>query len=683
MHRALLLLPVAFTFLYLLPFIGSGSLLSAPAAHSSSLRRAAVEGCGPRAAARAHLLSLVGLGGGWAVANPWRAAFIRGRLDWHDMVPDTFSVGVRGEAAAEALARHLREEAKAELLELLQGVGGGGGAFPAAAALGEGAGGAQARIVEALRARANSTHPLLALLRDGGAVAAAAAAAGVAADDVSAHAPPPPLWGPLAPLAGCARVRDGCLLHASLRACASSALCGWCAASSTCLSRGGAGGVRCAAAPGAQVDEAAAAALPGCAAGGALLIAADRAPAAGAVVTAGGGGGNCSILLREAPLTVEIAGNSKMVYHWATETLPGWVSAAAAAAGGLGGVDRLVVYRGGWDDLLALSHVFSRSCPVGEGAPALARACAPRAAAAPALGAAAQLALVDAQSDAPLRVYGEAQSEAARGHPALAVGAGMRLGLEEAAAALREVAAGGAGGGAWLAAARAPLPPADAAAAAAALAGEAAALAAALGAPLGQSYPALAAAACGESLRGAGCEEGRAAKPLVVILSRRNKRLLLNEAALVRAALALGARAQVVALEGMPLCAQVRLFRAASVLVGMHGSGLINSMFLRRGAALLQVVPFRLHGAAAFFQGAAAAAGVAYSELHAAARADVIPHGHFLPKGKRLEDALREGSECCGTQTYFSFFINQDVLLREADIERALADALRSVTAAP
>ena len=67
MHRALLLLPVAFTFLYLLPFIGSGSLLSAPAAHSSSLRRAAVEGCGPRATARAHLLSLVGLGGGWAV----------------------------------------------------------------------------------------------------------------------------------------------------------------------------------------------------------------------------------------------------------------------------------------------------------------------------------------------------------------------------------------------------------------------------------------------------------------------------------------------------------------------------------------------------------------------------------------------------------------------------------------
>jgi hypothetical protein len=668
--HALLLLPLALTFLYVLPFLS----FSPPSASSySSLRRVGGSALGAesagREALRGYLLSLVGLGGGWATANPWRAAFIRGRLDWHDLVPDTFSVGVHGEAAAEALSRHLREEAKTELLELLQDVGGGGVAFPADASLGVGEGGAQARILAALRGGANGSRTLLALLRDGGAVAAAAAAAGVGADDVSAHAAPPPLWGPLAPLAGCSRVRDGCLLHATLRACAGSPLCGWCAASSTCLSRGGGGGVRCALAPGAAVDAAVAAALPRSAvAGGALLVFADRVPAPG------GGGGNCTILLRETPLTVEISGNSKMVYHWATETLPGWVAAAAGARGGLGAVDRLLVYRGAWDDLLTLSHVFSRSCPVAAHAPVLVRVCEERAARG-ALGAAAQLALVDAISDAPLEVFGEGTSAAALGHTGAAVAAGMRLGLAEAAAALREVAAGGAGGAAWLAAVRAPPPPG---AAAGELADEAAALAAALGAPLGDSYPALAAAACGERFRGEEGGGGSGAPPLVLVISRRNKRLLLNEAAIVRAALALGARALVVALEGMPLCAQVRLFRAAAVLVGMHGSGLINTMFMRRGSAVVQVVPFKLHGAAAFFQGTAQSAGVAYGELHAAAREDVIPHAHFLPKSKTLEEAFREGSACCGQQTYFSFFINQDVLLREHDIERALRDALKS-----
>lgn len=636
---------------------------------------------------------MVGLGAGWSTANPWRAAFIRGRLDWHDLVPDTFSVGVHGEAAAEALARHLREEAKTELLELLQDVGGGGGAFPAPASLGAGAGGAQARILDALRGRANASHPLLALLRDDDAVAAAAAAAGVGAEDVSAHAPPPPLWGPLAPLAGCARVREGCLLHTSLTACVGSPLCGWCAASATCLTRGGAGGVRCAAAPGAAADAAVAASLPGSGADGVLVVAADRVPWGGAArgggarrpwAEGGGAAANCTVLLRGAPLTVEISGNSKMVYHWATETLPGWVAAAAAAPGGLGAVDRLLVYKGAWDDLLALSHVFSRSCPVAAGAPALARACLvdPSVKAA---GGAGELALVDAASDVLLgRVFDARASAAALGHPAAAVAAGMRLSLADAAAALREVAAGGEGGRAWLNAARAPAP---SGAAAAALPGEAAALAAALAAPLGDSYAALAAVACGEGAAaggggsgvGSGGCGGGGGGPLVLILSRRNKRLLLNEAALVRAALALGARALVVALEGMPLCAQVRLFRAAHVLVGMHGSGLINAMFMRRGAAVVQVVPYKLHGAAAFFQGTANAAGVAYSELHASARGDVIPHEHFLPKSKALEDALREGSGCCGQQTYFSFFINQDVLLHPAEIEQALRGALESV----
>ena len=174
---------------------------------------------------------------------------------------------------------------------------------------------------------------------------------------------------------------------------------------------------------------------------------------------------------------------------------------------------------------------------------------------------------------------------------------------------------------------------------------------------------------------GAALEDPRT-HPLVVLVSRLNKRLVLNEPALVRIALALGARVRVVALEGMSLCAQAQLFAGTSVLVGMHGSALINAHFMPRGTALVQLVPHALLGAASFFQGPAEAHGVRYFEVPSAPREASIPHAHFLRGGSDVEKLLRDGSECCGPQVYFSFFINQDTLIDEAAFARPLARAL-------
>ena len=597
-------------------------------------------------AAALHLVSPPAL-------NPWRASLLRGRLDWHDLVPLTFHVGVRGEAAAEALSRHLREDAKVSLLNVLQGRVG--------SALGS------AREARRLRAAAPAADaPAQVWVAMGYGEAAAG--------------------GPLGALEGCPHVRDGCLLHGSLLACLGNSLCGWCAASSTCLTRGGGGGVPCAPSPGTPRGEAAGALeLQGRRledAPGVLLV------SAAAIATGDGARRrNCSVLAQEAVIAVEIAGNSKMAYHWAGETLPSWVRAAAGTPGGLGGVDTLVVYSGPWHDLLAMAYVFSRNCPRSKSERVLARVCSPGIAAA-GWGARGQLAAVNAATDAPLALYDAAQSRAAGGgldpQAALAQAVqqgGHRLSLKQAREVLGGIARGDAAFDAWLGP--------GAAAATPALRREAGWLASrGLALAQGADYPELAGAVCmGESSWGveggwdvsSGSSSGAgAAAPLVVILSRRDKRLLLNEEALVDLVASLGARAVLVALENLPLCAQVRLFRRAAVLLGMHGSGLINTMFMRPGSAVVQVVPFHLAGAGAFFRGTAEAHGVRYFEVPTRAREDAIAHPHFLKDAGKAEDFLQEGSGCCGSSTYFSFFINQDVLVDLEGARSVLAEALSS-----
>ena len=71
---------------------------------------------------------------------------------------------------------------------------------------------------------------------------------------------------------------------------------------------------------------------------------------------------------------------------------------------------------------------------------------------------------------------------------------------------------------------------------------------------------------------------------------------------------------EVATLEDMPLFEQISLFRRASVLLGVHGSGLVNSIFMHPGTALVQLMPRGVTTGAAFFQGPASGAGVRYFE---------------------------------------------------------------------
>ncbi|CAA7408382.1 unnamed protein product [Spirodela intermedia] len=109
-------------------------------------------------------------------------------------------------------------------------------------------------------------------------------------------------------------------------------------------------------------------------------------------------------------------------------------------------------------------------------------------------------------------------------------------------------------------------------------------------------------------------------RPLLVLLSRRNSRALLNEAAVAELAREVGFRVEVAGPEALNrLEAFSRVVAGAAVLVGVHGAGMTNMVFLREGAVVLQVVPWGLQWAAmAYFQWPAEAMGLQYMEYKVA-----------------------------------------------------------------
>jgi protein O-mannose beta-1,4-N-acetylglucosaminyltransferase len=86
---------------------------------------------------------------------------------------------------------------------------------------------------------------------------------------------------------------------------------------------------------------------------------------------------------------------------------------------------------------------------------------------------------------------------------------------------------------------------------------------------------------------------GRRKKPRLLIISRHRTRLLLNLDAVVRAAEEVGFEAVVNESDVANDIAQVGgLINSCDAMVGVHGAGLTNMMFLPPGAALVQIVPW-------------------------------------------------------------------------------------------
>jgi hypothetical protein len=84
-----------------------------------------------------------------------------------------------------------------------------------------------------------------------------------------------------------------------------------------------------------------------------------------------------------------------------------------------------------------------------------------------------------------------------------------------------------------------------------------------------------------------------AGKPRLLIISRRGSRRFLNEREMARAAAEAGFEVRVAEPDQhTDMATFARLVNSADVMVGVHGAGLTNMVFLPRGAVLIQVVPF-------------------------------------------------------------------------------------------
>jgi capsular polysaccharide biosynthesis protein len=66
----------------------------------------------------------------------------------------------------------------------------------------------------------------------------------------------------------------------------------------------------------------------------------------------------------------------------------------------------------------------------------------------------------------------------------------------------------------------------------------------------------------------------------------------LNEYELVKAVQGMGYECVLLPLESMTLYEQMAQLRSLDVLIGIHGSGLDNAVFLHKGAVLVQLLPY-------------------------------------------------------------------------------------------
>ena len=608
--------------------------------------------------------------------NPARTTWLRAHLDWHDLVPET-------------LSRFERDKAKTSLLAILVGLD-----APAAniesCSITDGLEdfrprrrGAQEVLVDILRSNGLQDKELISAAGD---VTFLANKERIDPDDITAHLVTErhrPRHGPLAKMHACDRVRDACMLHTTARACLDDAFCGWCEESSSCTSR------TLSYFPNLQAGKRVLVCKSG-----SLLVSSKSVPEnikpteKVSQLTFSSTGSHrlsplqdaskCSFIVdRRNPVFFRFSdANSKMAFHFMTETAPSWIQAVHDADG----LDFLnidvYVTEEARENVPMFASAFSDSCPhLAENFHTNVTVCylsrgkhpqssKVKATASESLSPESVFGLpsplverinIDPNNGklyAPLGLVRDFELETVLESIAKGKRLGIR-GLETVAQQLQQEFS----------------------------------LKAQFKTPSTFTFSSfLLNSMLLQSEEGDIEREAGDRKPIVTFISRREKRFVLNEAALVRVALALGAQVKVVVLESLPLFEQLKVFRSSDVLVGVHGSGLINSQFMRKGSAVVQLIPLGVQGAASFFQSTAVAAGVRYFELKRTIEDKTKPfdgvhqHLHFLDaKHSPLSLAADpRGSDAVSRQTFFAFYINQDTRFDHIAFAEVLKSALKT-----
>jgi len=137
---------------------------------------------------------------------------------------------------------------------------------------------------------------------------------------------------------------------------------------------------------------------------------------------------------------------------------------------------------------------------------------------------------------------------------------------------------------------------------------------------------------------------------------------------------------QSVSMEGLSFRDQLLLMKNTSVLVGMHGSGLTNVIFLPAGASSVELFPYKFQRTS--YQDLSKMAGVSYTfwqnpdKEKARFHPDVLDH-HQLPEAEK--DKIKANPIFTSSWAANLYWVNQDTTVDVTAIKNhILAQALTS-----
>lgn len=149
-----------------------------------------------------------------------------------------------------------------------------------------------------------------------------------------------------------------------------------------------------------------------------------------------------------------------------------------------------------------------------------------------------------------------------------------------------------------------------------------------------------------------GLEDVEPDAPRIGLITRRGKRFILNEEEIAISLMSTGVQVVLLPLEDMTLYEQVKEIRKVTILIGIHGSGLINSIFQVEDSYIVQLLPFNVKYGAAFFQGTAESSRVKYTEYQNKKSENTVLHWHFLND----ESRSAYNDEACGPDSPGKYF---------------------------
>jgi hypothetical protein len=155
----------------------------------------------------------------------------------------------------------------------------------------------------------------------------------------------------------------------------------------------------------------------------------------------------------------------------------------------------------------------------------------------------------------------------------------------------------------------------------------------------------------------------------VGLISRRHKRFILNEYELIDELERMGYEAELLPLESMTMYEQIRALRSLDVMVGIHGSALDNSVFLKPDSVMVQLLGYKLDHVITF-PDTAQQAHVQYMDWHLQDRTKTVFHWDLFKDANTekfnsmsKEAIIAGGSASAEYREIGMFWINQDIIV--------------------